>query len=129
MIIGIGSLLADQIVEQSRTDARKEHLSQASERFLRAAGFDETAARILSLSGGVPDHMSEQFERYAADAVERLVAYGVMRGLTEEETVAWINSIGENDLRQVTVNAAEGTPWSHASQDLLDASLQKFLGS
>ena len=85
--IGVAAAAGTLVVDHVRTQAAEESLEAAGERFLRQAGFSDTAARILSDFSG--DHHS---------AVGLLARYGELKGLTPEATVAWINDIPAQEL-------------------------------
>ena len=85
--LGVAAAAGSLVVDHFRNQAAEDSLEAAGERFLKQAGFDDAAAAILSDFSG--DHYS---------AVGLLAQYGEQRGLTPEETIAWINGMPDQEL-------------------------------
>ena len=76
--------------------------------FLRHAGFDEQPAHVLN------DHSGEGYS-----IVPLLMRYGELRGLTEAQTVAWVNSIDPHRLGVLRDNL-------HRTIDEIDGDVGRF---
>lgn len=97
--VGVAAAAGSLVVDHFRNQAAENRLEEAGQRFLMQAGYDEAAAAILS-----------DFSREHYSAVGLLAQYGELRGLTPEETVAWINGIPDQSLeylREMLNHAAD----------------------
>ncbi len=111
ILIGTAAVAGSIGLNQWRNvDASNEHMNDVSREFLQHAGLSEDVA------GALVDQSGEGYS-----PVPFLFEYAASRGLDQEQTIAWLNSLDGDDLESIRDRA-------HEVLDSIDGDLSKLDG-